>query len=280
MTPQERQLVADLFDRLAQVENAPRDAEAERAIRDELQKAPNAVYALVQTVLVQDEALKRANTHIQELEAQLGEGEAPEASSGGFLGSMRDRLLGREDAPRGSVPSVRPGESDSHWGQTQGQAEPDPRWNNPQSRWNQGQQVQSAPPPAYGGYGGFGGGGSFLGTAASAAAGVIGGSLLLGGIRSMFGHSGSAQASAFDPGLTGGNQASPWGGNDSNSNLAREAGLNDIGQSSGQGFGASGGNEQAGLFDAGYDNSNDNDYGGDDSYDDSDDFGGDDGVDT
>ena len=36
----------------------------------------------------------------------------------------------------------------------------------------------------------FGGGGSFLGTAASAAAGVVGGALLLDGIRSMFGHHG------------------------------------------------------------------------------------------
>ena len=57
MTPQERQLVNDLFDRLAQVENAPRDAEAERAIAEGRERAPNAVYALVQTVLVQDEAL-------------------------------------------------------------------------------------------------------------------------------------------------------------------------------------------------------------------------------
>jgi hypothetical protein len=45
---------------------------------------------------------------------------------------------------------------------------------------------------------GLGSGGSFLGTAASAAAGVIGGSLLLDGIRSMFGHQiGGARASAF-----------------------------------------------------------------------------------
>ena len=36
MTPQERQLVEDLFDRLAQLEKAPRDAEAERTIADGL----------------------------------------------------------------------------------------------------------------------------------------------------------------------------------------------------------------------------------------------------
>jgi hypothetical protein len=54
------------------------------------------------------------------------------------------------------------------------------------------------PLSGYPGAPGFGSGGSFLGTAASAAAGVIGGSLLLDGIRSMFGHHlGGAGASAF-----------------------------------------------------------------------------------
>lgn len=36
MTPQERQMVDDLFDRLARLETAPRDAAAERAIADGL----------------------------------------------------------------------------------------------------------------------------------------------------------------------------------------------------------------------------------------------------
>src|SRR5437660_9884966 len=100
MTPQERQLIDDLFDRLAKLENAPRDAEAMSAIMQGLRNAPNAVYALVQTALVQDEALKRANSRIQELEA----GHAGEQNqSGGFLDSMRDAIFG-QDQPRGSVP--------------------------------------------------------------------------------------------------------------------------------------------------------------------------------
>ena len=56
MTPQERQLVAELFDRLATLENSPRDPDADRAIAEGLARAPHAVYALVQTALVQDEA--------------------------------------------------------------------------------------------------------------------------------------------------------------------------------------------------------------------------------
>jgi len=64
----------------------------------------------------------------------------------------------------------------------------------------------------------FGSGGSFLGTAASTAAGVIGGALLMDGIRSMFGHHGGTQ-SAF--GTSAG----------SGSALARDAGVNDIDRS-------------------------------------------------
>ena len=90
MTPQERQSVSDLFDRLARLESAPRDAEAERAIAQGLALAPNAIYPLVQTVLVQDEALKRADARIREL---TGEDEAPR-QGGGFLDTMRNALTG------------------------------------------------------------------------------------------------------------------------------------------------------------------------------------------
>ena len=69
MTPQERQLIDDLFDRLSKLEGAPRDPDAAAAIAQGLRDAPNAVYALVQTVLLQDEALRRADSRIQELEA-------------------------------------------------------------------------------------------------------------------------------------------------------------------------------------------------------------------
>ena len=103
MTPQEQELVKELFDRLAQLENNSRDPSAERLIADGLRDAPHAVYALVQTALVQDEALKRANARIEELQAQIG-GEERQRS-GGFLDSVRDTVLGRSE-PRGSVPSV------------------------------------------------------------------------------------------------------------------------------------------------------------------------------
>src|SRR6188768_1838548 len=107
MTPQERQLVEDLFGRLAQLEKVPRDADAERVIAEGVRGAPNAIYPLVQTVLVQDEALKRADARIREL---TGEDAGP-TTSGGFLDSMRQALTERST----SVPSVRPGAPDPRW---------------------------------------------------------------------------------------------------------------------------------------------------------------------
>ena len=87
MTPQEQELVNELFDRLAELESNPRDPDAERLIADGLRRAPHAVYALVQTALVQDEALKRANARIEELQAQVGGEE--QQRSGGFLDGSR-----------------------------------------------------------------------------------------------------------------------------------------------------------------------------------------------
>ena len=61
---------------------------------------------------------------------------------------------------------------------------------------------------------------------------MIGGALLLDGIRSMFGHHGGYAPSAF--GNVAGDQASPWsggsGGSAADSQLARDAGINHIGQ--------------------------------------------------
>jgi hypothetical protein len=222
MTPQERQMIDDLFDRLGKVETAPRDPDAAAAIADGLQKAPNAVYALVQTVLVQDEALRRANAHIQELEAAQAPHQQPQPA--GFLDSMRETLFGSSSQPHGSVPSVPPPQSRPVWnnGQVMNQAQP---------------PGQAAPPygqPAYSpSYGGsmFGGGGSFLGTAAAAAAGMVGGSLMLNSIRSMMGgqHFGIGNPAAFG-GVATTPGASPWS-DQSNSDLARDAGINDIGSS-------------------------------------------------
>ena len=269
MTPQERQLVAELFDRLASLEPEPRDPDAERVIAEGFRHAPHAGYALVQTVLVQDEALKRANSRIEELQARCGE-DAPH-QGGGFLDNMRDALLGRDDR-RGSVPSVRPGGMGSSgvWGPGPAAGAGGPPMGGQPMGGQPGQPMGASPMGAPG----FGGG-SFLGTAAASAAGVIGGAMMLNGIRSMFGHSGGGMGGASAFGSAGN---SPLGGSAANSDLAREAGLDHIG---GDKSGASdSGGRHAGLF--GGDDHNDHaDPENDGSFDDDTDVAGDvDGSDT
>ncbi|HEX3441589.1 MAG TPA: DUF2076 domain-containing protein [Pseudolabrys sp.] len=243
MTPQERQLIDDLFDRLTKLESAPRDADAERAIADGLQRAPHAIYALVQTVLVQDEALRRADARIRELS---GEDEQPRQAGGSFLDTMRSALGGGRG---GSVPSVRPQPQ-------QAQSGPDPRWNAggamPGAAPGPGPGYGAGAAPGYGGAPGYGAapapspfgaapsaGGSFLGTAAASAVGAIGGAMLFNSIGGLFGkHEGG---SAF-----GSQQAfggSPWDNNASGSDLSREAGFNDI-----NGVGGVNDPQSAGLF--------------------------------
>src|SRR6266508_3115463 len=188
---------------------AQRNPEAERLIRDGLRQAPNAPYALVQTVLVQDEVLKRADARIRELEGAVATDTEPRDTT--FLGGMRESLFGKREG-RGSVPSVRSAEPAS----TSAPVSP---------AWHTGTQApmpaatQAPMPVAPAGAPGAPGG-SFLGTAAAAAAGVIGGSLLMSGIRSLMGNPQGAHA-AFDP-ASGASGSSPWSGS---GELAREAGL-------------------------------------------------------
>ena len=108
MTPQERQLVDELFDRLAQLENAPRGPETERLIgrADGARRAPHSHYVLVHTALLQDEALKRANERIEDLQAQLSGAELPPQRQGGFLDNMREVLFGQQES-HSSAPTVR-----------------------------------------------------------------------------------------------------------------------------------------------------------------------------
>lgn len=280
MTPQERQLIDDLFDRLAKLETAPRDPEAMSAIMQGLRTAPNAVYALVQTTLLQDEALKRAHDRILELEAATQTGQPNQ--SGGFLDSMRDTIFGQNQPQgTGSVPHVRApdiGGGRPVWnsgqvmqqtqapGQPYGQQYGQPAYGQPQGYG----QPYGGQQPAFGG-----GGGSFLGTAAAAAAGMVGGSLLLGSIRSMMGggHQQSfADSSGLGSGLGGGGNQKPWS-DQSNSDLARDAGVNDINSSgaSGQRAADDGNGSRAGLFDQASNDDTDHDS---DGFDD-DDGGGD-----
>lgn len=264
MTPQERQMISELFDRLASLENTPRDTDAYNAIDDGMERAPNALYPLVQTVLVQDEALKRADARIRELEDKLGIAPAQPQGQGGFLDNMRNTLGGqreRQGSGQGSVPSVRSDAAEhrsSVWGPNAAQP----------AGYAPAQQPGYAPAQQMGPAGG-----SFLGTAAATAIGVMGSSMLMHGMRGLFGgHGGMGQGqgtghSAFNPG--GGQAGSPWE-QSSGGDLSKQAGIDDIGNSAGRSGGESG--QRAGLFDtaqndAGQSGDEDSDTGSDDDND-------------
>ena len=152
MQSEERELITGLFGRLQPFESQPRDGEADALIREGVARQPAAPYLLVQTVLVQEQALKAAQERIAELEAKAGA--APAAS--GFLGA---------------APKIGP------WGATVGAPAAAPRPSVPSTR----SPLQAAVAPQQSG------GGGFLRTAMATAAGVAGGALLFEGIRSLMG---------------------------------------------------------------------------------------------
>lgn len=183
MTPDERQLIDGLFDRMRAFGAPEKDRDAEALINQAVRQMPDAPYMLVQSVLVQEHALQQADQRIRELEQRVAELEArdrPQEQAGSFLGGLFGGSRPQAAASaRGSVPPV---------GRRQGEA-PDsapamsvPRGpQGPGSPWAQGT------------------GGGFLRSAMATAAGVAGGMLLANSISSMLGgHSASASPHTTD----------------------------------------------------------------------------------
>ncbi|HEX2843477.1 DUF2076 domain-containing protein [Hyphomicrobium sp.] len=166
MTPEERELIAGLFDRLQQLQGIAKDRDADQLIRDGVRQVPDAPYLLVQSVLVQEQALQQADARIRELEARvanLASGEAgsrASAAGGSFLAGAREY----QSRPEGSVPSA-------------------------------GRQISDSPPqrPDYPQAAPQSSGGGFLSSALSTATGVTGGMLLAESIRGLFGGGQSAE---------------------------------------------------------------------------------------
>lgn len=254
MTPQEKDLITQLLDRLKQAGGQPKDAEAEALIRQAVQATPDIPYILVQTALIQNMSLEGAQARIAELEGEVAQAKAAAAAKptsflGGLLGG------GSRPAPQPAQPMARPGSVP----QTGGYAQQPPPGYAPQQ-----------PPPGYAPQqaGPMGGGGSsFLRTAAMTAAGVAGGALLYHGLSSMFsgGHGAGGASQSFMGGGQGGN--SPWGNPQANSgehvsNLTAES--DQGGQS--QGFDSGSASDAGGWdsgSDSGYDDSSDGGFSSD-----------------
>src|SRR5690242_15145835 len=252
MTPEERDLITTLLDRLRSIVGQPKDPEADRLIGKAVAKIPDAPYYLVQTVLIQDIALHQAETHIAELEEQLAAAEAQQPAPTSFLGGLFGRRQRAQSS--GAMPST--GLRD-YGPEEQQVSQAGPQY----SRSSYGQAGYGRPgdPPGADSPGPTAGGG-FLHSAATTAAGLAGGALLAQGISSMFG-----RGNANSP--SGGMRMTP-GGAASSSRASASHG--DFGSS---GYGG-GGDYKAGEGDYGGGDEGDEDCGGGDE--DGEDYGGDD----
>lgn len=247
MTPQERDVIAGIFDRLKQAANQPRDPEAERFIADKLREQPYAPYAMAQAVYVQEQALTNLQAQVEQLQSQVRDLEQrpAEPQSGGFLSGIFGG--GQPERPR-TVPSIggqRGAGSSGLWANQSGagapamQAAPGDQAQGQPGPWGQ----QGAQQPASRGSG-------FLGTAVTTAAGVAGGMVLGNVLMNAFkgdGAAGSAQA------------ATPASGSESATaqpaadNTAYNDGSSDAG------------NYQEAGYDQAYDDGS-SDFGGDDDW--------------
>ena len=257
MTPQEKDLITQLLDRLKQAPAQPKDEEAEALIKAGMTAQPDGPYLLVQTALIQNMALDHAQSRITDLERQLAEAkQAAAAKPTSFLGGLlgRDAPQPQSAAPPAAPPPAAPPAPGAPWGQR------------PLAAGPQG-YGQPTGGPGMGGFGPGGpgsGAGGFLRTAAAAAVGVAGGALLYQGISSMFGGHGTSPANA----------ASLTGNNAGTQPDAASSSLADPQASSPPPSSGDQGGDAGQSSDQGWDNNDNADYGGgDDGFGDGD-FGG------
>jgi Uncharacterized protein conserved in bacteria (DUF2076) len=92
MTPQEQQLITELFARLKQTPAQAKDAVADQLIRRGVTDNPEAPYRLVQTVLIQEMALSQAQHRIAGLENRVVQAKRSVERTTAAAG---DELLGR-----------------------------------------------------------------------------------------------------------------------------------------------------------------------------------------
>jgi hypothetical protein len=195
MSPEERQLLNGLFERVRTASATPRDHEAEALIDEETRKQPYATYYLAQAVAVQEKGLEAAAGRIRELEDHIRELEAggndhrQAEQGGGFLSSIFGSQQSRQQAPVQQAPAPAQGP----WGTRQAY------------EGSRGYDAPPASPPAYqpsayqpsgaqpsgpwtgnSGYRGPSAGSSFLTGALGTAAGVAGGMLLANSLSGLF----------------------------------------------------------------------------------------------
>ena len=207
MTPEERQLLTALANRIKAAPTQQKDQEADDMLRQLVQQRPDTTYLLAQTVLMQDFALRNAQAQITDLQRQLSEANNKPAQGSG--GSFLSGLFGSASPPPPpATPSSGPYRA------------PGPASVPPTSPY-----TRSAPRPSYAGPAytpppgapvlQAGQGSSFLQQAATTAVGIAGGALLFEGIQSLFmpHYGGFIGGGPWGGGpWVGGPMVGPWGG--------------------------------------------------------------------
>jgi uncharacterized protein len=211
MNNQEREIISDIFRRLEQVSDQPRDPETERFIADKVRQQPYAPYAMAQAIYVQEQALTNLHAQVQQLEAELEEARSRPRQSGGLLGSLfGGGSREPERPPRGGFGQPQYGAQPGMGGQGgpwggQGGGQPGMMGGQggPQGGpWGGAQGGMMGGQP--GGFGAQRGGSGFLGTAMMTAAGVAGGMMLGNALTSAFGGGSHGAAGQGAQGLSGG----------------------------------------------------------------------------
>ena len=253
MSPEERQLLAGMFERIKANSAGPRDQEAEAFINDQIKTQPSAPYLLAQTVIVQDFALQAANQKLQQLEARVHELESAPKPSTSFLGSLLGGGAPPAPPPRPAPPPAYGQPQGGPWGAA---PPPPPGYAPQQGGYTQpGFAPQGAPGVAPAAPSGF------LKGALGAAAGVAGGVLLADGIRGLF-HGGGGIGSGL--GIDSGFQHTGLGGETIVNNYYGDpsgAGTQDAG------YDAADDDDSAGAQDADYEPDDGYDSGGDGGFD-------------
>jgi uncharacterized protein len=194
MDPKEREVISGIFERLKPAGSAPRDAEAEKFISEQISKQPYAPYVMAQSLFIQEQAMTNMQQQVEQLQNEVrrlqAEAQAkPAASSGGFLsGLFGGGTPARPAAPPQQMMPMQP--QGGYQGGPQG------------GPWG-------APPPGYAPQqqgGPWGGqqpqrqGGGFLASALTTAAGVAGGmvagNMLMNAFSGGHGTAGAASTAA------------------------------------------------------------------------------------
>ena len=198
MNDQEREVIADIFRRLEQVADQPRDPEAERFIADKLRLQPYAPYAMAQAIFVQEQALTNLQAEVESLRREVEEARRQPQASGGILSSLFGGGARPQAEPyREASPTARQA---SPWGGPS--VSPQRGYDNPNEPMV---RTPAAPAAASGPWGGATGqqrGGGFLQGALSTAAGVAGGVMLANALTSAFKGDTAEAATGEKAGLT------------------------------------------------------------------------------